>query len=415
MDDPSAPYYFCTYFDRHYLTRGLALYESLCRHCRRPFVLWILCFDDETYATLRDLRLPEVRLITQAEFEAGDDELAAAKATRSAVEYYWTCTPSLPLYVLAQHAEVDAIAYLDADLFFFADPEPIYAEFQAGSILIIEHRYAPEHAHLAAESGVYNVGCLIFRRNAQGLACLREWRGQCIAWCYRRYEEGKFGDQLYLDAWPRTYSRTVVLQHPGAGLAPWNLARYRVDVQPGGITVEGQPLIFYHYHSFALPAHQVAALASAGYILPTAPAAALYLPYAEEVVRQSDRLGRPRRDSLLAPSLTLTEIAGAWSQEFYMLLEPKWLAQASLGVGAWLRENRTQVELGFLARSQGDAAAMRRHFLSAIRANPLVLRNLGIISLLVESVVGATWMNRYRARRRGLHEIGVAQESGQGG
>ena len=46
--------------------------------------------------------------------------------------------------LLANHPEIDVLTYLDADLYFYSSPEPIFSEFQGASVLIHEHRYSPE-------------------------------------------------------------------------------------------------------------------------------------------------------------------------------------------------------------------------------------------------------------------------------
>jgi len=398
-------YNFCTYFDRNYLTRGLALHTSLVRHCQRPFILWILCFDDETYAILARLDLPGVRLISQQEFEAGDEELARAKATRSRVEYYWTCTPSLPCYVLRHNPEVDLITYLDADLYFYSDPQPIYEELGAGSILIVEHRYAPEYAHFAATSGIYNVGVMAFRQDARGLACLSWWRERCLEWCYTRFEDGKYGDQMYLDDWPERFRGVVVSEHAGAGLAPWNLTRYRVKSGDDGITVDGQPLIFYHCHGYKLASRHTAEPADYAYRISAEVAKLLYLPYAhalQDTQRQIDAsLGRPVPLTLPAGDASVG-IARQLLAQRLLLVTPAWLALLLWRIGGWRRDNWAIQEAGFRAHAAGDLQTARHHFLTAIRRNPLVLRNLGIISILLESVVGSGRMARYRAWRAQL-------------
>jgi len=390
-------YHFCTYFDRNYLTRGLALYESLRRHCRRPFILWILCFDDETYDTLSRLNLPGVRLIAQQEFEAGDEALARAKADRSRVEYYWTCTPSLPLYVLQHNPEVELITYLDADLYFYGDPGPIYDELGNGSILIVEHRYAPEYASLARTSGIYNVGWMSFRRDANGLACLAWWRERCLEWCYTHYEDGKFGDQLYLDDWPQRFQGVVILQHKGAGLAPWNARQYRLALRDEHLTVDGQPLIFFHFHSLRCVHPRAVEPASYGYRLPILTIEHVFLPYAETLVALSEQM----RLSFVDPGRAAHGRAlytGLLEQRL-LLIRPRRLALALWRLADLPGRNRERVAAGFVAYQKGDLVAMRRHFLQAILRNPFVLRNLGIVSLLIESVVGAAAMARYRAWR----------------
>ena len=110
--------YFCTYFNRNYFTRGILLYESLKRNCA-AFRLWVLCLDRESHEQLSQLKFPELTLITLDELEQDDTALRSVKTDRTPVEYYFTCTPSLPLYVLHNSQEVDLITYVDADLFFF--------------------------------------------------------------------------------------------------------------------------------------------------------------------------------------------------------------------------------------------------------------------------------------------------------
>lgn len=249
-------YHFCTYFDRHFLPRGLALHNSLRKHCP-AFTLWVLCLDAESHRLLTELALADVRAISLDELERGDHALLEAKKSRSRIEYYFTCTPSLALYVMEKSPEIELITYLDADLFFFADPLPLFNEMGNRSVAIIAHRFSPKLKD-RARFGIYNVGWVSFRRDKSGLACLRWWRDRCIEWCFDREEDGRYGDQKYLDDWPSRYSNVAVLEHKGANLAPWNVDNYELGISKSGqTTVDGQPLIFFHFHALTRDARWV--------------------------------------------------------------------------------------------------------------------------------------------------------------
>lgn len=241
-------YYFCTYFDKNYLNKGLALYSSLKEQCG-DFRLYVLCMDDTCYRMLSRMALPGVTLISISEFERDDPALRDARKSRSLVEYYFTCTPSLPLFILDRWPEIDVITYLDSDLYFFAAPDPIYDEMGDRSVLIIEHRFPPAIADRNI-FGKYNVGYLSFRRDETGRACLKWWRERCIEWCYDRLDGNRFAEQKYLDDWPERFQGVAVLQHKGGGLSPWNIAGYHITVQGSQPMVDNQPLIFYHFHGF---------------------------------------------------------------------------------------------------------------------------------------------------------------------
>lgn len=242
-------YYFCTYFDQYYLPRGLALYESLRKHCPE-FQLWALCMDQGAVETLTKANLPALHIVPLELLEQHDAKLLAAKQNRNKLEYYFTCTPALPRFILDRWPEVDLITYLDSDLFFYADPKPIFDELGTRSTGIIAHRY-PEYLRPELEPyGIYNVGWVSFRRDEAGQQCLNWWRERCLEWCYDRYEDGKHGDQKYLDVWPEMFPNVAVLEHKGANLAPWNLMNYTFTYENGQVYVDGDPLIFFHFTRF---------------------------------------------------------------------------------------------------------------------------------------------------------------------
>jgi len=212
------------------------------------FDLYVLTLDERAQTTLSALALPNLHPIPLQELEEWEPTLLTAKRNRSRVEYYFTLSPVLPLYILERYASIDLVTYLDADLYFYRSPEPIFSELGDNSILITEHRF-PDRLKEKEKFGQYNVQYQSFRRDPIGLACLERWKAQCLEWCFDRLENGRFADQKYLEEWPGRYEKLVVLQHKGAGVAPWNWATYPLKLNNGEVRVGGDPLIFYHFHA----------------------------------------------------------------------------------------------------------------------------------------------------------------------
>ena len=275
---------YCTLFDSNYASRGLALYRSLERCLREDFVLAILCMDAEVERLLKKLRLPRVRLMRVEDLR--DPELLALRGQRPAREFCWTCAPALMRSLLREVEPGETVTYLDADLMFFDDPAPVFAEMGDRDIVIHEHRFGPERAHMAASSGIFNVGLVSIRHAPQGVACVERWRAQCIECCELDPERGLCGDQKYLDEWPALYDRLVILQHKGAGLAPWNIENYRIEpaADGPGVLVDGEKLIFYHYHALRVVSYGRFGVCwiwpSAGYNFTSAHNRLIYKPYA---------------------------------------------------------------------------------------------------------------------------------------
>ena len=237
-------YYFCTYFDQNYLTRGLLLYESLIEHVP-SFTLFVLALDEETYDFLTAKSFPGISPVHIRELEKQDPELFATKSTRSLIEYYFTCSPCFPLHILATNHDVDILTYLDSDIYFYDSPSPFYEELGGNSILLFEHGIPPLSQ---VRYGRFNVGYLSWRNDQTGLACLRWWRARCIEWCFDKVEGGKFADQKYLDQWPDLFKATIVSQQKSRALAPWNLEQFPIECRQG----RPKNLILFHFHGIKI-------------------------------------------------------------------------------------------------------------------------------------------------------------------
>jgi hypothetical protein len=236
--------HFVTLFDSHYVPQGLSLYKSLEAH-GKPFRLWIVALDEACAQALERIGPEFVRIIRLPEIET--KRLIEAKRDRSVAEYCWTLTPFLPSAVFDRQPGLDRVTYVDADLYFFDSPAKLLDEFTASGkqVMITDHAFAPEHM-ASLQYGRYCVQFVTFRNTGAALKVLHWWQDRCVEWCYFRLEDGKFGDQKYLDSWPEIFGEEVhVLSQTHRTVAPWNVKHI------GALKGNVEP-VFYHFHSLRI-------------------------------------------------------------------------------------------------------------------------------------------------------------------
>lgn len=247
-----AKYAYCTLFNSKYLDKGLVLCKSLIEVCD-SYTLYILAMDDLCYTILNELHIDNVVPIKLVDFE--NDDLLLAKRNRSFGQYCWTCSSSLIKYIFDFYKE-EFCTYIDADMCFYSDPNVLVDEMRSYNkkVSIIKHRFARKYRYTERQVGHFCVEFNTFENCVEARDILDVWIKQCLDCCVT--DDGvHWGDQKYLDEWPKKYSAVHVNENLGAGVAPWNLHQYEDIYIKGGIVYsnikeyKAIPLVFYHFEN----------------------------------------------------------------------------------------------------------------------------------------------------------------------
>lgn len=243
----------CTLHNSLYLDKGLVLYDSL-KQCAKDFELYVLCMDEKCYNVLSDIGEERLKPIHLTDVE--NEKMLEAKSNRTIPEYCWTCSSRLIQYILKAF-KPECCIYIDADMYFYHDPQIlVYEMLSAGkSVMMVPHRFTERNQHLAPKVGNYCVEFNCFKNDVDGLEVLDYWHNQCLECCSNLGDGIHWGDQKYMDEWPILFSSKVhVCEHPGAGIAPWNIEWYQdLDDKTKSIVYrkneERTDVIFYHFQS----------------------------------------------------------------------------------------------------------------------------------------------------------------------
>ncbi len=244
-----------TIFDESYTSKGLTLYRSL---EKTGMKFHILCLDSKSYEIVKSCNLTNASVYSLEDLENENPELIKLKnlETKSKygnqwARYCWALTPYFTNYIL-ENIDLEAVLYIDADLYFYNGMDEVKEEIGSSSIGIITHRHE-HHLKNDTPSGKYNVGIVFFRKDEDGIECSRFWRDLLLnpdnEWA-EKY--GVCGDQKYLELFELMFTKNlrVIDDIVGHG-APWCFESY-VYLEKYKIVWRGihQRLVFNHFSHF---------------------------------------------------------------------------------------------------------------------------------------------------------------------
>lgn len=244
--------YFCTLLDEQSLPRVLALHRSLRAHANGGEMI-VLCLDEPTVTTLRRHNPPGMRLLTLEALLRPHPRLAAARMDRTASEFRLTCKSWLVHASLPEVPPGEWLTYVDASLYFFHSPKPVFEALDHASVAIVSRRH-PAAWSILEQQGKYEPGWISLRHDPTGLRCAADWADRCAEWCYLHHMADRFAEQKYLDRWPHQFPGTHILATPGLNLCPGNLGTGTLSAGP---CLNNEPIVCFNFSELTHLAHQL--------------------------------------------------------------------------------------------------------------------------------------------------------------
>lgn len=282
--------HFATVFDSSYLVQALVMADSLLRQ-NPSSIIWMFCVDDDAVRVVEEVAKGAPRLRSVSVSSVEGVKLNSLRTQRAIGEFCWTLTPYLPTWVTRMDSNASVVTYVDADMYFLANPSELISEFEASaaSALVTEHSYASEYDQTRS-SGRFCVQFNSFKV-PEASDILDRWQWQVADWCFAKFEGGKMGDQMYLDEWPQRYGKRIAIVGPtGEFQGPWNARRFPPS-----------SAIAYHFHGLLWSTRGRVHMGN--YYVPQATVEYLYRPYLEALSRKRHSLKQHFNVDFLAKRL----------------------------------------------------------------------------------------------------------------
>lgn len=170
-----------------------------------------------------------------------------------------TAVKALGFLEIARRFSAEKIFYFDPDMLILSGLDGLIARLDRHSLLLTPHLSEPEQSVDAVmdneiaslKHGVFNLGFLGVRASAEGMQFLRWWADRLHYFCHDDIAGGLFTDQRWLDLAPAFFEDIAILREPIYNVATWNLTHRPVAGSlEHGLTVNGEPLSFYHFSGF---------------------------------------------------------------------------------------------------------------------------------------------------------------------
>lgn len=174
---------------------------------------------------------------------------------RARREFFWTLKPVFMRGILQKIEHLDSLTYIDSDIVTYAHLTDYLAHFNYAVFITEEEQNNPSATEEELEqnikhTGRFNSGLLSFKKCDIGEVSLSFWEKKCIESC--EINSTTFGDQKYLDLFPKMFHHIYVDPGYTINVGKWNLRGKDVKCVDGKYKINNQNLIAYHFSGFRI-------------------------------------------------------------------------------------------------------------------------------------------------------------------
>lgn len=235
-----------TIVSRNYAAQAATLMRSLAEH--EPAAQRVVVAADGPIPELS----PQAEVILASDLGAPVRDMAVYY---QALELNTAVKPFAFRSLLARPG-VESVTYLDPDIVVFRPLAAVREALTAAPLALTPHTTRPLTTpgnptnEDLAKSGRFNLGFLAARRDPEVAQLVDWWAERCRFDCRVDLEAGLFTDQKWMDEAPARVPSAAILEDPALNLAYWNLEGRELARDGSGWTVDGRPLVFFHFSGF---------------------------------------------------------------------------------------------------------------------------------------------------------------------
>ena len=170
--------------------------------------------------------------------------------------------PTFLRHLLARYS-LDAVVYLDPDIFVYAPLTPVFEHLRTNAAVLTPHMTAPVFDGCSPSeqdllyNGTYNLGFIGVSHSAEALRLLAWWEHRCLTLGFSEGRTGLFVDQKWANLMPTLFAGVVSTRNVGLNMAYWNLHERILERHAEDWMVrDGQgnivPLRFFHFSGIDL-------------------------------------------------------------------------------------------------------------------------------------------------------------------